>query len=90
MKLCKDCRYCDFNVGRPDLSHCTHPSYLTITVSAVTGEEMRSWVSCNGLNRQDYAPFCETLRKYTATGDCGPDATLFEPLEQPVICDERR
>lgn len=87
MKTCKDCKHCDLNVDRPDLSHCTHPSYLTVSHSFVTGEEVRSWKI--GGQPLDYEPFCESMRKYRTADDCGPDARLFEACDAEP-CDDRR
>lgn len=78
MILCKDCKHCRQDEDEK-LSRCIHPSMRMERVSVVTGEIIRAWKS--PLNEaQDYEPFCITQRRNS--GDCGPDAKLFEPIEQ--------
>jgi hypothetical protein len=75
IKYCVDCKWCDRNSGRPDLSLCRQPDMRLVAINADSGAPLVS---------PDFKVdiFCQHARRKEVTnhefGACGPDAKFFE------------
>ena len=65
IKLCKDCKHCNFNKVHPILSECTR-FYLKLEVSLIDGSKIEEFYSCKTVRRDDplFADYCGKEGKY--------------------------
>jgi len=69
IKLCVECKYCNYWAHLPNYSQCQHPNMTGMTSQFyVTGRTIK--------------PYCVDCRAADAEGACGHDAKFFEPMEE--------